>query len=184
MSAKPDRQGAGATPKAAAGKQRLSSAAGAYRRTSSGPLPAAGVRASLDGGGCGSLWPGWLRSCGGGIRIWIRFRGVWAGLGIWSWTDLHFVSFVLLRCSQVAAAESHPVLLGSFTLRRKCSCRSVVSTVPFWLVMLCHSAIGLANPFQIFGWRVERFACVGANSVTYLQSNCTISKLLLCVSLG
>jgi len=111
MSAKLDRQGAGATPKAAAGKQRLSSAAGAYRRTNSGPLPAAGGRASSDGGGCGSLWPGWLRSCGGGIRIWIRFRGVWAGLGIWSWTDLHFVSFVLLRCSQVAAAESHAILL-------------------------------------------------------------------------
>ncbi|PAN25932.1 hypothetical protein PAHAL_4G335200 [Panicum hallii] len=49
MSAKLDRQGAGATPKAAAGKQRLSSAAGAYRRTSSGPLPAAGGRASSDG---------------------------------------------------------------------------------------------------------------------------------------
>ncbi|CAL5050709.1 unnamed protein product [Urochloa decumbens] len=50
MSTKLDRQGAGATPKAAAGKQRLSSAAGgAYRRTSSGPLPAAGGRASSDG---------------------------------------------------------------------------------------------------------------------------------------
>ncbi|CAN6191507.1 unnamed protein product [Urochloa humidicola] len=52
MSTKMDRQGVGATPKAAAGKQRLSSAAaagGAYRRTSSGPLPAAGGRASADG---------------------------------------------------------------------------------------------------------------------------------------
>jgi kinesin family member 5 len=54
MSAKPDRQGAGATPKTAAGKHRLSSAAaggGAYRRTSSGPLhAAAGGRAASDGG--------------------------------------------------------------------------------------------------------------------------------------
>ncbi|XP_020394852.1 kinesin-like protein KIN-UB isoform X2 [Zea mays] len=52
MSAKPDRQGAGATPKTAAGKHRVSSAggAGAYRRTSSGPLPAAaGGRAASDG---------------------------------------------------------------------------------------------------------------------------------------
>ncbi|CAL5036570.1 unnamed protein product [Urochloa decumbens] len=51
MSTKLDRQGAGATPKAAAGKQRLSSAAagGAYRRTSSGPLPAAGGRGSSEG---------------------------------------------------------------------------------------------------------------------------------------
>ncbi|KAF8662142.1 hypothetical protein HU200_056335 [Digitaria exilis] len=53
MSTKLDRQGFGATPKTAAGKQRLSSAsaaAGAYRRTSSGPLPAAGAaRASSDG---------------------------------------------------------------------------------------------------------------------------------------
>ncbi|PWZ05424.1 hypothetical protein Zm00014a_032278 [Zea mays] len=53
MSAKPDRQGAGATPKTAAGKHRLSSAAaggGAYRRTSSGPLHAvAGGRAASDG---------------------------------------------------------------------------------------------------------------------------------------
>lgn len=48
MSAKMDRQGSGATPKSAAGKQRLSSAA-AYRRTSSGPLPAAGARSSSDG---------------------------------------------------------------------------------------------------------------------------------------
>ncbi|XP_066376347.1 kinesin-like protein KIN-UB [Miscanthus floridulus] len=50
MSAKPDRQGFSATPKTAAGKQRLSSAAaaagGAYRRTSSGPLPS---RAASDG---------------------------------------------------------------------------------------------------------------------------------------
>ncbi|XP_066371333.1 kinesin-like protein KIN-UB isoform X1 [Miscanthus floridulus] len=46
MSAKPDRQGFSATPKTAAGKQRLSSAGGAYRRTSSGPLPS---RAASDG---------------------------------------------------------------------------------------------------------------------------------------
>ncbi|KAK1604052.1 hypothetical protein QYE76_027725 [Lolium multiflorum] len=48
-------QGSAATPKAAAGKPRLSasaSAGGAYRRTSSGPLPAAGGggRASSDSG--------------------------------------------------------------------------------------------------------------------------------------
>ncbi|XP_062233656.1 kinesin-like protein KIN-UB [Phragmites australis] len=53
MSAKLDRQSSSATPKAAAaGKPRLSSAAGAgaYRRTSSGPLPAAGGRASSESG--------------------------------------------------------------------------------------------------------------------------------------
>jgi hypothetical protein len=97
MSAKLDRQGAGATPKAAAGKQRLSSAAGAYRRTSSGPLPAAGGRASSDGGGCGSLWPGWLRSCGGGIRIWIWFCGVWMGLGGFGDLELYRSAFCQLR---------------------------------------------------------------------------------------
>ncbi|KAL6861552.1 hypothetical protein ACP4OV_017252 [Aristida adscensionis] len=46
--------GSGAAPKpAAGGKPRLSSApAGSYRRTSSGPLPAAGARASSDSGVC------------------------------------------------------------------------------------------------------------------------------------
>ncbi|KAL6606258.1 hypothetical protein ACP70R_041911 [Stipagrostis hirtigluma subsp. patula] len=51
MSAKMDRQSSTVTPKAAAGKPRLSSSsAGSYRRTSSGPLPAAGGRASSDSG--------------------------------------------------------------------------------------------------------------------------------------
>jgi hypothetical protein len=77
MSAKPDRQGAGATPKTAAGKHRVSSAggAGAYRRTSSGPLPAAaGGRAASDGGGL--LCSLWLRSCGAG-------SGFGFGFGFW-----------------------------------------------------------------------------------------------------
>ncbi|XP_062227967.1 kinesin-like protein KIN-UB isoform X2 [Phragmites australis] len=53
MSAKLDRHSTGATPKSAAGKPRLSSGtAGAYRRTSSGPLPAAGGRASSESGVC------------------------------------------------------------------------------------------------------------------------------------
>ncbi|KAK3128322.1 hypothetical protein QOZ80_6BG0459910 [Eleusine coracana subsp. coracana] len=59
MSTKLDRQSLHATPKAAAGKQRLSSGAGAYRRTISGPLPAAaaggGGRASSDSGVSGRV---------------------------------------------------------------------------------------------------------------------------------
>ncbi|TVU12747.1 hypothetical protein EJB05_46403 [Eragrostis curvula] len=65
MSAKLDRQSSNATPKAAAGKQRLSSAsaAGAYRRTSPGPLPAAGGgRASSDS------------AVSGRVRVAVRLR--------------------------------------------------------------------------------------------------------------
>uniref|UniRef100_A0A453QK11 Uncharacterized protein n=1 Tax=Aegilops tauschii subsp. strangulata TaxID=200361 RepID=A0A453QK11_AEGTS len=58
--AKMDRQqGSTATPKAPAGKPRLSAAGGgAYRRTSSGPLPAAGA-----GGGRNSSESGGASAC-------------------------------------------------------------------------------------------------------------------------
>jgi hypothetical protein len=83
MSTKLDRgQGAGATPKTAAGKQRLSSAGGgAYRRTTSGPLPAAGGRASSDGGGC--CWLGFDRA-GAGSGFGFDSAGCVVGLEIWS----------------------------------------------------------------------------------------------------
>lgn len=76
---------ANATPKAAAGKPRLSAAGGgAYRRTSSGPLPSAGGgggRASSEsGGGFGWEWDPDL-DLGG-------FCGVWV--------DLHFARCEML----------------------------------------------------------------------------------------
>lgn len=86
MSAKPDRQGFGATPKTSAGKQRLtsSSAAAAYRRSSSGPLPAAGGgRAASDGGAFVRLalaLARMLRSCGVGSGFGFCFGGGLGGL--------------------------------------------------------------------------------------------------------
>ena len=122
MSAKPDRQGFSATPKTAAGKQRLSSAAGgAYRRTSSGPLPS---RAASDGGGF--VWlalalapPLWSCGVGSGFGFWLcgGLGGFVDGFGaalicIWvTWLASLFPS----RCCSIRCLHSRD-FVGIFTL--------------------------------------------------------------------
>lgn len=123
MSARPDRQGFGATPKAAAGKQRLSSvsaAAGAYRRTSSGPLPAAGAaRASSDGGGCGSLWlrrRSVDRARGRDPDLDLVPRGLGGFEGFGAGLICIWLASLCLAVFLVPAAESHATSPGVFAL--------------------------------------------------------------------
>ena len=97
MSAKLDRESASATPKAAAGKLRLASAAAAA--FGGRPVPTDQLGAAPRGGRprvVGWRWVGVARSSSGlapvvrsGIRIWVwvRFCGVWVGLWIRSELD-------------------------------------------------------------------------------------------------